>query len=426
MPENPRTRQVQTALVWSALVLFVLALHLSPTGASVVWLAAGLTGLYAVRVLFALSPRPKSDPAYRPRVSVLVAAKNEQAVAAQLVVMLRRLDYPDFEVWIADDGSTDCTYQRLLEAGRGWPALHLVRRIPERSRPGKSAVLNELRERATGDILVVFDADARVEPDFLSRTVPLFAVSSVGALQVRKRIHNANFNYWTRGQSAEMLLDAFYQQQRAAIGGTAELRGNGQLVRAAALEAVGGWNEATVTDDLDLTLRLHLGGWQIAFASDPCVDEEGVTTWSALWRQRSRWAEGGFQRYLDYAPRLLARAMGTTKTLDQLIFCTIQYLMPVAAVVDLLFALRRGAAPLLAPLVLVATVFTICGFYFGQREREVAAGRAAIEALAGTIYFLHWFPVILVKLARMALEPKKLVWLKTAHQGDYGTADSRP
>lgn len=406
-------------------MLFVAVLHLVPSGQILSAVLALLVAYYAARVLFALPERVKVDVRYRPRVSVLVAARNEEAVAAQLVAMLKRLRYADLEVWIADDGSSDRTYARLNEAAQGWPALHLVRRIPGEGPPGKSAVLNELRARATGEILVVFDADATVEPEFLNRTVPYFADPRLGALQVRKQIQNADLNFWTRGQAAEMLLDAFYQEQRQAIGGTAELRGNGQLVRSSALEALGGWNEATVTDDLDLTLQLHLAGWQIRFVSDPCVYEEGVTSFAALWRQRSRWAEGGFQRYLDYAGPLAANRMGTAKTIDQLAFALIQYLMPPAALIDGLFSLPERGVPYLTPVVLVATLLGGCGFYLGQRRFDVPPGRAAREALLGTVYFLHWFAVIVFKLARMALQPKKLVWVKTAHQGDRDVTGSR-
>lgn len=76
---------------------------------------------------------------------------------------------------------------------------------------------------------------------------------------------NPNVNFWTLGQVAEMASDAYLQQQRVAIRGIGELRGNGQLVRRDVLEKCGGWNENSLTDDLDLTFKLHLAGVDIAF-----------------------------------------------------------------------------------------------------------------------------------------------------------------
>ena len=86
-------------------------------------------------------------------------------------------------------------------------------------------------------------------------------------------------NFWTQGQASEMMLDAYFQQQqRIAIGGIGELRGNGQFVRRTALADCKGWNEQTITDDLDLTLKLHINDWDIDLLAYPAVQEEGVTS----------------------------------------------------------------------------------------------------------------------------------------------------
>ena len=100
-------------------------------------------------------------------------------------------------------------------------------------------------------------------------------------------------------QAMEMALDAVIQKGRLESGGVAELRGNGQLIRRAVLQASGGFNEDTVTDDLDLSFRLLTHGALIGILWDPPVQEEAVPTLAALWKQRQRWAEGGLQRFFD-------------------------------------------------------------------------------------------------------------------------------
>ena len=117
---------------------------------------------------------------------------------------------------------------------------------------------------------------------------------------MRKAVTNAQDNWLTRVQAMEMAFDAQIQQGRLAGGGVAELRGNGQLLRRDLLEACGGFNEETVTDDLDLSFRLLLQEARIGILWDPPVLEEAVETLQALWKQRQRWAEGGLQRFLDY------------------------------------------------------------------------------------------------------------------------------
>jgi 1,2-diacylglycerol 3-beta-glucosyltransferase len=97
--------------------------------------------------------------------------------------------------------------------------------------------------------------------------------------------------------------------------GSENCASNGQFVRRSALNRCGGWNEQTITDDLDLTIRLHIDNWKINVLNFPAVAEEGVTTAIALWHQRNRSAEGGFQRYLDYWKAILKSPMPCRKSL---------------------------------------------------------------------------------------------------------------
>jgi 1,2-diacylglycerol 3-beta-glucosyltransferase len=289
---------------------------------------------------------------------------------------------------------------------------------------GKSGALNQVLPLTKGDIVGVFDADAQVPKDLLRRVLPLFRKPDMGAVQVRKAIANASQNFWTKGQMAEMALDTFIQQQRIAIGGIGELRGNGQFVRRLALERCGGWNEETITDDLDLTIRLHLDKWDIGFLNFPAVEEEGVTTALALWHQRNRWGEGGYQRYLDYWRLIASNRMGTLKTLDLFSFMIIQYLLPAAALPDCLMALARNRPPILSPLTVLALALPLIGMFIGlRRTRENSPLTVSTffvtlwQTLRGTFYMLHWMLMIASITARISVRPKRLKWVKTVHEG---------
>jgi len=242
---------------------------------------------------------------------------------------------------------------------------------------------------------------------------------------MRKAIANAQENFWTQGQMAEMALDTFLQQQRIAIGGIGELRGNGQLVRRQALERCGGWNEETITDDLDLTIRLHLDKWDIECMFQPAVAEEGVTNAIALWHQRSRWAEGGYQRYLDYWDLILKNRMGTPKSWDLLIFMLIMYILPTAAIPDLLMAIAQHHLPILSPITTLSVAISILGMLAGLKQiaqepefKISAYFPFLVETLRGTVYMLHWLIVMSSTTFRMAIQPKRLKWVKTVHTGN--------
>jgi 1,2-diacylglycerol 3-beta-glucosyltransferase len=229
-----------------------------------------------------------------------------------------------------------------------------------------------------------------------------------------------------------MAVDAIMRQQQVAIGGLGELRGNGQFVRRSALQECGGWNEETITDDLDLTLRLHLNCWDIECLSTPPVYEEGVTNATALWHQRSRWAEGGYQRYIDYWRLIVSNRMGTPKTFDLFVFLIMQYVVPIVTWPDFVLSVMQHRLMMLTPIsTLTFSFFIICALR-GLRRAPWAEsvqgkgpaitwrwelGKRLRLALWGLIYMFHWLPVISLAILRMSVLPKRLKWVKTVHQG---------
>jgi 1,2-diacylglycerol 3-beta-glucosyltransferase len=190
------------------------------------------------------------------------------------------------------------------------------------------------------------------------------------------------------------------------------------------LEHCGGWNEETITDDLDLTIRLHLDRWDIEFLIFPPVYEEGVTSALALWHQRNRWAEGGFQRYLDYWRLLVSNRMGTLKSIDAFSFLLTQYILPAAAVPDCLMAIARNRLPILSPVTGMTFTLFLMGMFVGLRrtrkEEKLTASvffATLVQTLRGVLYMLHWMAIIASTTARMSVRPKRLKWIKTVHQG---------
>ena len=371
------------------------------------------------------TPSLKQDSSLEvPRVSLMIPAKNESLVISHLLSSLQALDYPAdrFEVWVIDDASTDDTAEQLQRWSQRFPQLHIYRR-KEGAGGGKSGALNEVLPLTSGEIVGILDADATVPADFLRRSLAVFQEKpEVAALQLRKAIANSDENFWTRNQMAEMALDSYFQQQRRAIGGLGELRGNGQLVRRSVLEKIDGWNEATITDDLDLTFRLHLLGQDVAFLSTPAVREEGVLRWANLWPQRTRWAEGGYQRYLDYWPGILKNRLGSAKTFDLAIFFLIQYLLPIAAVPDFIMAVRHSHTFVLWPLSCIMVAFSGISMARGLYRTHNMRGLDLLRTTAvGTVYMLHWIPVMMLTTAKMCVRAMLLKWVKTLLVGAQGS-----
>ena len=275
--------------------------------------------------------------------------------------------------------------------------------------------------------MLVLDADAELQSDTLERLSPFAETGGWAAVQLRKAVVNAEVNLLTRAQALEMALDAVVQEGRLAAGGVAELRGNGQLLRRDAIHSAGGFNELTVTDDLDLSFRFLLADQPIAVVWDPPVREEAVLTLAALWRQRQRWAEGGLQRFFDYWSQLLSERLSASQKLDLVCFFLLQYGLPVLAAADLLAALVTRTPPTAWPFSILALALSGLAMLTGGRRSNEGPALPTIgpfNFLLGIVYLTHWFVVIPWVSLRMALLPKRLVWAKTLHLGDaHGAMD---
>jgi 1,2-diacylglycerol 3-beta-glucosyltransferase len=373
-------------------------------------------------------PPPPADPTYLPKISVLVPAHNEENVIASTVRMLMTLDYPHYDLLVIDDRSTDATPRILADLKAAYPERfqYLIR--PAGSTPGKSAVLNDGLRHVDGDVLAVFDADAKVAPDFLSLMVPFLADEATGGVQARKVIANAQENLLTQVQNYEYSLDAHFQCGRDSIRGAVELRGNGQLIKREALADVGGWNNNTVTDDLDLSSRLHLAGWDIRFAHRVIVREEGIAQFVPLLRQRRRWAEGSLTRYLEMANGLMAAESVPLRTKIDMVAWFVEFLLPLWLVSDFVFLGLLGLIGDIAPghlissmiiLPMLSVFFTVALMVAIVRFNRPRWHQVITGALLTGLYMTWlWVPIVFWVMVKLLFQKERqLHWEKTHHTG---------
>ena len=257
---------------------------------------------------------PILDTGYQPGVTVLVACKNEESVVERLLESLLRLDYPAalLEFVIGTTARPTGPARSSMRAPAESP-VRVVHRDPGAS-GGKSGALNVGLALALGEVIVVFDADHQPHPDVVRRLVRHFEDPAVAAVQGRCVIRNPEDSMLTKlvaiDYQAGYLVNEYGRQciyELPAYGGA------NCAVRATELRAAGGWNDHSVTEDTDLTLRLMLAGRRVRYDVTAVDEEEGVVTLGRYWRQRYRWARGHQQVWRDYrravwrSPRLSAR-----------------------------------------------------------------------------------------------------------------------
>ena len=361
---------------------------------------------------------------YKPYVTVMIPAHNEESVISNTVHNILNMDYENFDIIVIDDRSTDNTASVIKDLENKYDKVTALVR-PTDAFPGKSAVLNDAFKIAKGEAILVFDADATVEPDFLSKLIPYLEPKDVGAVQARKVIRNKNVNLLTRCQNNEYTMDTHFQAGRDSIKGAVELRGNGELIKRQAIEDIGGWNNYTLVDDLDMSTRLHVKGWDIRFCPDAVVYEEGIIYLRPLYRQRRRWLEGTIRRYLEYAGDVLfSKDMSLRASLDMTAYIT-QFIMPGWFVMEILIRGFKVLAKQAPPHMLYSSIVIGCaigfGFFFGARyalRRYDYMPRldATFEALETSVYlFIIWFPLVLYICFKILFMKKDMNWGKTAH-----------
>jgi len=371
------------------------------------------------------------DMENEPSVSIVIPAHNEENVIEETIKNILSLDYKNYELLVIDDRSDDNTPEIIKKISAKTRKVNYFIR-GENSFPGKSAVMNDALSMTKGEIICVFDADARIEPDFLKKILPYFAEPEVAAVQARKVITNRETNFLTRCQDNEYILDTQFQANRDSIKGAVELRGNGQLVRREAVLDVGGWNNHSITDDLDLSTRFHLRGWDVRFAESVNVYEEGITGLFSLLRQRRRWIEGSIRRYLDYAPDILtSKKISLRVTIDMLAFVS-EFILPVWLLSEYLIQGIRLANGVednilysLALLPLLALFFTIGLIYSLKKYKGFSLLETLKQSIETGIYMvIIWIPMVTYIVLKIIFARRTMDWGKTHHGTEIPEANT--
>lgn len=362
---------------------------------------------------------------WRPWVDIFISAKNEAKVIESTIRNMFAIDYPNYSLWIIDDNSTDDMPQVLSRLKQEFPRLNVLQR-QKGSYPGKSAALNEALPLSKGEVIAVFDADANVDPNFFKLLIPVLEPEEVGAVQAQKKLYPHHRSALIECQSSEYAVDVYFQMGRDLIGGIVELRGNGQLIKRNALIDVGGWNNKSITDDLDLTMRLVIAKWDIRFCPQAVVWEEGVPTIKSLIRQRRRWAEGSIRRYLDYIfPLNTPSGMNIIERFDVLTFVT-EFTIPALVFLEVVSeAVNLATGGPVHPRLLLAVLIgcaVVSQFNFFSAFRlyrpELSVKQALIETFQLTSYvFPLWLPCIFYSLWQIMFRRGTSTWHPTEHIG---------
>ena len=234
-----------------------------------------------------------------PRVTIQLPIYNERYVVKRLFESVSRLDYPAnlLEIQVLDDSTDDTTRIARAAVKKMKAAGFDIVYIHRKNREGyKAGALRQGLEVAKGELIAIFDADFVPDTNFLKETVPYFSDPKVGMLQTRWGHLNSDYSMLTRAQSIGIDGHFSVEQASRAWGGFfMNFNGTAGIWRKKAIEDAGGWQADTLTEDLDLSYRAQLKGWQLTYAPGVVCPAEVPVTIGAFKSQQHRWAKGSIQ-----------------------------------------------------------------------------------------------------------------------------------
>ena len=349
-----------------------------------------------------------SGPEY-PLVTVQLPIFNEQFVAARLIDNICRLDYPTdrLEIQILDDSTDetlDITRRKVSEyRAQGFDIHHISRK--DRSGYKAGALQHGLRS-AKGEFIAIFDADFLPQRDFLRRTIPHFRNPEVGVVQTRWEHLNEDFSLITRLQAFQLNVHFTVEQSgRQAADYLLQFNGTAGVWRRDTITDAGGWAADTLTEDLDLSYRAQLRGWQIRYLEHVGSPAELPAEMNGLKSQQFRWMKGGAETARKMLPSIWRAPLPFSKKLHasmHLLSSTIFLFVFMVGVlsVPVLFILEPlNIDPKWFSFFLIG-LLTIAAVYFVANHRANWQGRSTAFAFGR---FCLMFPVFLAMSMGMSL-----------------------
>ncbi len=354
--------------------------------------------------------RPAGD---RPPVAVLIAAYNEELVIARTIEHVLASRYPVEQVLVVDDGSTDATAARVRAVAARDPRVRLL----QQTNAGKWAALNRGFAAIDQPVVVTIDADTLLAPDAVEAMVERFDRPDVGAVAGVVKVGNHARNVVTRWQALEYVTQIGVDRAASALlNAIMVVPGACAAWRTRAVLEVGGYSDATLAEDCDLTLMLHQYGWRVEQADGAVALTEAPETVDALLRQRVRWMYGTLQAVWRHRNMILRPRYGWlgmfVMPLSVLTILLPLVFTPFIAVVVLQMLVEQGPLPVLGYFGLFALVYGLLATVAVWLLRERPA-----HLLMVPLYRLIYEPLrayLLYAALGTALRGVRLGWNKLA------------
>lgn len=349
-------------------------------------------------------------------ISILIPCFNEAETVHATIASLDVLPKEQFEIIAINDGSRDQTQRILEELALLRPHMRVVNLVQNR---GKAAALTLGAMAAKNEFLLCIDADSELDADAPRYMLAHFDNPHIAGVTGNPRVKNRGTLIGRLQVGEFSALVGMIKRYHQSLGKLFALSGVLVMFRKSAIESVGFWDTDTVTEDVGISWKLQTAGWELRYEPKAICDVLMPDTLKGLWKQRLRWAQGGFEVFLKHAmPVLKGRDTGLKFILLEYVFSVgWAYLLPITILLAV-FGKHLSNLPWSFAILMTGMMsmiqFAIGLFLHGRYERSTQLGFISI-----------WYPFAywLINSLVLFVAVPKVLFTKKRHFSSWISPD---
>ncbi|ADE55892.1 glycosyltransferase [Coraliomargarita akajimensis] len=366
-----------------------------------------------------------------PRVSILIPAYNEEIGILRTLNSALEIDYPDVEIIVINDGSTDGTHERIeyfLHSEAVRQAAHASIRYLRLDNGGKARALNRALKMSSGEYVVTLDADSVIAPDAVRTMLLSFDNPKVAGVAGNVIVGNQRKTIeWV--QQLEYLYGFFFKRSDSLFNSVYIIGGAAAAYRKSALDEVGGFDPSIITEDIELSTRLLAHGYYTRYAPEALVHTEGPSDFKSLCAQRLRWKYGRLLTFLKHRKLFFKAARSPNPYLTWMLLPVALYMECLLLLEGLFLALMTvytvstgDYVPIVFGIGLVTTI--VCGQIAVEKRTNFHKPLYLIAPIAWMVFLVVDFIEFqaLLRALRKLVKREDLHWQKWTR---IGLLDSR-
>jgi len=359
-----------------------------------------------------------------PEVTILIPAHNEEKVIAATLEAMLRLDYPPekLDVLVVDDGSHDATAAIVERIAASDSRVRIYHVPPGEGGKGKSRALNLGLRQTSARYVAIYDADNTPHPDALRHLMAQLLIDpTLGAVLGQFRTVNKSRNLLTRFINIETLsFQSMLQAGRWKLFKVSTLPGTNFVVRRELLDKLGGWDEAAITEDSELSIRIYMEGFRIKYIPYAITFEQEPESWGVWIQQRTRWVRGNNYvgwKFLREVPKFRNKFLA----FELMYLLSLYYVFLVAIVSsDILFLLGifnviviTLPGPYTAVWIVALFLFLLEILLALSYDREDKISNILLTILMYFTYCQFWIYIVARAFYLDVIRKEKRTWVKT-------------